>query len=479
METQAKKRNRIEISSEQISQQYTYMERVRDFVGAADASEQKRCYVETYGCQQNEADSETIRGMAIEMGYQICDGPEDADLIVFNTCAIREHAEQRVFGNIGALLKYKRKKPGLVIALCGCMAGEPHIRERLEKSFPYVSLVFTTHALWRFPELLFRVLVNGKRVFAADETGVIAEGLPLHRDRSVKGWLPIMYGCDNFCSYCIVPYVRGRERSRRSDEILADAKRLIGEEGCRDITLLGQNVNSYGKGLDEEIDFPELIRKIDALDGEFLIRFMTSHPKDANERLFKAMAESKKAARHLHLPFQSGSDRILKLMNRGYTSGHYRELISLARSYMPDLVITSDVIVGFPGETEEDFEATMQLVKDLRFDALFTFIFSPRRGTKAYEMQDETPKADKDRRFQTLVDTQNAISKEIHASYIGKTVRVLVDGKAENKPVGYLSSRTSGGRLVVFEGEEKLIGTFADVIIRDCTTWSLSGELLK
>ncbi|MBQ4048827.1 MAG: tRNA (N6-isopentenyl adenosine(37)-C2)-methylthiotransferase MiaB [Clostridia bacterium] len=479
MDTQAKKRNRIEISSEQISQQYTYMERVRDFVGTADASEQKRCYVETYGCQQNEADSETIRGMATEMGYRICNGPEEADLIVFNTCAIREHAEQRVFGNIGALLKYKRKKPGLVIALCGCMAGEPHIRERLEKSFPYVSLVFTTHVLWRFPELLFRVLVNGKRVFASDETGVIAEGLPLHRDRSVKGWLPIMYGCDNFCSYCIVPYVRGRERSRRSDEIIADAKRLIGEEGCRDITLLGQNVNSYGKGLDEEIDFPELIRKIDALDGEFLIRFMTSHPKDANERLFKAMAESKKAARHLHLPFQSGSDRILKLMNRGYTSGHYRELIALARSYMPDLVITSDVIVGFPGETEEDFEATMQLVKDLRFDALFTFIFSPRRGTKAYEMQDETPKADKDRRFQALVDAQNAISKEIHSSYIGKTVRVLVDGKAENKTEGYLSSRTSGGRLVVFPGDEGLIGTFRDVEIRDCTTWSLSGVLAE
>ena len=479
MEAQTANKRYTEISDAQVAEQYTYMARVRDFIGAEDSQVEKYCYVETYGCQQNEADSETIRGMAAEMGYRMCDGPELADLIVFNTCAIREHAEQRVFGNIGALLKYKRKKPGLVIALCGCMAGEGHIRERLEKSFPYVSLVFTTHALWRFPELLFQVMVNGKRVFAADDSGVIAEGLPQYRDRTVRGWLPIMYGCDNFCSYCIVPYVRGRERSRKSVEILADAKRLIEIEQCKDITLLGQNVNSYGKGLDETIDFPELIRKIDALDGEFLIRFMTSHPKDANERLFAAMAESPKAARHLHLPFQSGSNRILKQMNRGYTSEHYRELIALARSYMPDLVITSDVIVGFPGETEEDFEATLSLVKDLRFDALFTFIFSPRKGTKAYSMVDETPKADKDRRFQTLVDTQNTISKEIHASYIGKNVRVLVDGKAENKAEGLLSSRTSGGRLVVFAGDESLIGKFVDVAVRDCTTWSLSGELIR
>ncbi len=468
-------RKRTEISGEQIAGQYTYMERVRDF---NHTSEVKRCYVETYGCQQNEADSEILRGMAVEMGYGICASPEEADLIVFNTCAIREHAEQRVFGNIGALLKYKRRKPGLVIALCGCMAGEAHVREKLEKSFPYVSLVFSTHALWRFPELLFEVLVNGRRVFAAEPSdGAIAEGLPVHRDRSVRGWLPIMYGCDNFCSYCIVPYVRGRERSRRPDEILRSAETLIRDEGCRDITLLGQNVNSYGKGLDEAVDFPELLRRVDAVDGEFWIRFMTSHPKDANERLFAAMAECDKVAHHLHLPFQSGSDTILRRMNRGYTAAHYRELIAMARRYMPDLVVTSDVIVGFPGETEADFEDTLRLVRELRFDALFTFLFSPRRGTRAAEMEDTASKEDKDRRFQTLVDTQNAISKEIHSAYIGKTLRALIDGKAENKPEGYLSARTSGGRLVVFPGDERLIGRFADVRITGATTWSLSGEL--
>ncbi len=468
-------RKRTEISGEQIAGQYTYMERVRDF---NHTSEAKRCYVETYGCQQNEADSETLRGMAVEMGYGICASPEEADLIVFNTCAIREHAEQRVFGNIGALLKYKRRKPGLVIALCGCMAGEAHVREKLEKSFPYVSLVFSTHALWQFPELLFEVLVNGRRVFAAEPSdGAIAEGLPVHRDRSVRGWLPIMYGCDNFCSYCIVPYVRGRERSRRSDEILRSAETLIRDEGCRDITLLGQNVNSYGKGLDEAVDFPELLRRVDAVDGEFWIRFMTSHPKDANERLFAAMAECDKVAHHLHLPFQSGSDTILRRMNRGYTAAHYRELIALARRYMPDLVVTSDVIVGFPGETEADFEDTLRLVRELRFDALFTFLFSPRRGTRAAEMEDTASKEDKDRRFQTLVDTQNAISKEIHSAYIGKTLRALIDGRAENKPEGYLSARTSGGRLVVFPGDETLTGRFADIRITGATTWSLSGEL--
>ncbi len=468
------KTKRTEITGEQIAEQYTYMARVRDF----NQTSVHQCYVETYGCQQNEADSETIRGMAVEMGYGICSAPEDADLIVFNTCAIREHAEQRVFGNIGALLKYKRRKPGLVIALCGCMAGEAHVRERIEKSFPYVSLVFSTHDLWRFPSLLFNVLVNGKRIITAEPTdGAIAEGLPVQRDRSVCGWLPIMYGCDNFCSYCIVPYVRGRERSRRPEEILRDAERLIHDDGCLDLTLLGQNVNSYGKGLADPIDFPQLLRRVNEIDGEFLIRFMTSHPKDANENLFRAMAESPKVAHHLHLPFQSGSDEILRRMNRGYTAEHYRDLIRMARQYMPDLVITSDVIVGFPGETEADFQDTLHLITDLRFDALFTFIFSPRKGTRATEMADTTEKAEKDRRFQQLVDTQNAISKEIHSQYIGRTMRVLVDGHAEHQP-GCLSARTNGGRLVVLPGSDSLIGSFVNAEITGATTWSLSGRLV-
>lgn len=465
---------RTEISSEQIADQYTYMARIREF----NQSASRLCYVETYGCQQNEADSENIRGMAIEMGYGICSSPEEADLIVFNTCAVREHAEQRVFGNIGAMLQYKKKKPGLVLALCGCMAGEPHVRQRIEKSFPAVSLVFSTNDLWRFPSLLFEVLFHNQRMIAASPSdGVIAEGLPVHRDRSVRGWLPIMYGCDNFCSYCIVPYVRGRERSRRPEEVLHSAERLIQQDGCRDLTLLGQNVNSYGKGLEERVDFPDLLRRVNGLDGDFWIRFMTSHPKDANERLFRAMAECSKVTHHLHLPFQSGSNEILRRMNRGYTAEHYRELIHMARSYLPDLVITSDVIVGFPGETEADFLDTLHLVEDLRFDALFTFIFSPRKGTRAAELEDPTPKEEKDRRFQQLVQTQNTISKEIHNAYIGKTMRVLIDGPAEHQP-NCLSARTNGGRLVVLPDSDAQIGSFADVQITGSTTWSLSGQLI-
>ena len=355
MNCEAKKQ--FEIDKEKIDSEYEYMSRVRDFNSTNSRTRNRKCYVETYGCQQNEADSEIIRGMAVEMGYEICDNPKDADFIVFNTCAIREHAEQRVFGNIGAMFKYKQKNPSVVIALCGCMAGEEHVIKRIMKSFPYVSLVINTYELWRMPELLFNVLVNGKRTFATEKSdGIIAEGLPLHRDKSVRGWLSINYGCDNFCTYCIVPYVRGRERSRRPEEVLKSAKGLI-EGGCKDITLLGQNVNSYGKGYPELADkgFPWLLREVNALEGEFLIRFMTSHPKDANDELFMAMRDCEKVAPHLHLPFQSGSSRILKLMNRGYSAEHYLSLTESAREKIPNLVLTSDVIVGFPGETSEDF----------------------------------------------------------------------------------------------------------------------------
>ncbi len=300
-------RKNVTLTPEQIGEQYEYMRRVKNFVRGDSSVPSRFCYVETYGCQQNEADSETIRGMALEMGYGICYTPEEADLIVFNTCAIREHAEQRVFGNIGALLKYKRRKPGLVIALCGCMGGEPHVRERIEKSFPYVSMVLNTHALWQFPNLLFEVLINGKRVFATENSdGVIAEGLPVHRDRNnVKQWLPIMYGCNNFCTYCIVPYVRGRERSRTPEAVLADARRLL-EGGAKEITLLGQNVNSYGAGGD--VRFPELLRRVNDLDGDFWIRFMTSHPKDVSRELFETMRDCPKVERHftLALPVRFG-----------------------------------------------------------------------------------------------------------------------------------------------------------------------------
>ena len=430
-------------------------------------------FVDTYGCQQNEADSERIRGMLRACGYDMTDTEEGADCIVLNTCAIREHAEQRVFGNVGALVHTKRRHEGQKIFLCGCMMGQDHVAKKIKSSYTHVDGVFNPHHLWRFPELLLQVLKTGKRVFAVEpEAGNIAEGIPVVRQNDLKAWVSIMYGCNNFCSYCIVPYVRGRERSRRPEEIIKEVKALIAE-GYKDITLLGQNVNSYGKDLGLGIDFADLIGTLAELEGEFWLRFMTSHPKDATKKLFDVMASHPKIAKQFHLPFQSGNDRVLKEMNRRYTSGQYLELVDYGRKVMPGLVLTSDVIVGFPGETEEEFEDTIRLIERVRYDALFTFIYSPRKGTPAAQMPDPTPKADKNRRFDKLVDTQNRISEEIHRGYIGKTVKVLVDGREGD----VLTSRTEGGRLVRFAGDDSLIGQFVQVRITDCTTWSLVGTL--
>ena len=432
-----------------------------------------KAYVETYGCQQNEADSERIRGMLSESGYAIVNEAEGADVVVMNTCAIREHAEQRVFGNLGALTHTKRRHPEQKIFLCGCMAGEPTVCERIKKSFPHVSGVFSTHHLWEFPSLLWQVLTTKKRAFAVeDEAGSIAEGLPVVRSNTLKSWVSIMYGCNNFCTYCIVPYVRGRERSRMPEDVLAECRELIAS-GCREITLLGQNVNSYGKDLGLGVDFADLLAQIAQLEGDFLIRFMTSHPRDASKKLFDTMAKFPKIAKQLHLPFQSGSSRVLKAMNRHYDREQYLELVHYAKSVMPELVLTSDVIVGFPGETAEEFEETMTLIEEVRYDSLFTFIFSPRIGTPAAKMEDPTPKAEKNERFDRLCALQNRISEEIHEGYVGKTFRCLVDGKDKD----LLTARTEGGRLVRFSGGEDLIGTYQNIQIVGSTTWSLTGEL--
>ena len=433
-----------------------------------------RAFVDTYGCQQNEADSERIRGMLASCGYAIVDTEEGADCIVINTCAIREHAETRVYGNVGALVHTKRRHPGQKIFLCGCMMGQSQVAQRIKESYRHVDGVFNPHQLWRFPELLQYVLKTNKRVFATDDSaGNIAEGLPVVRASKLKAWVSIMYGCNNFCSYCIVPYVRGRERSRQPEDILDEVRGLV-SEGYKDITLLGQNVNSYGKDLDTGVDFSDLLAQIAALDGDFWLRFMTSHPKDAGKKLFETMASHDKIAKQLHLPFQSGNDRVLKQMNRHYDSAQYRELVRQAREAMPELVLTSDVIVGFPGETAEEFEDTLRLIEDVRYDALFTFIFSPRPGTPAAKMEDPTPKEEKNRRFDRLCDAQNRISLEIHQAYVGKTMRVLIDGREDD----VLTARTEGGRLVRLPGTDDLIGTFQSVRITGCTTWSLTGELV-
>ncbi len=431
-----------------------------------------KAYVETYGCQQNEADSERIRGILSESGYAITDAAEGADVVVMNTCAIREHAEQRVFGNLGALTHTKRRHPGQKIFLCGCMAGQEVVVTRLKSSYPHVDGVFSTHHLWQFPEILYRVLTGKKRVFfVQDEAGSIAEGLPQLRDSTLKAWVSIMYGCNNFCTYCIVPYVRGRERSRKSADILAECRELV-EKGCREITLLGQNVNSYGKDLAENMDFADLLAQIAAIPGDFLVRFMTSHPRDASHKLFDTMAANPKIAKQLHLPFQSGSSRVLKAMNRHYDRETYLEKVNYAKSLMPDLVLTSDVIVGFPGETNEEFEDTLSLIEAVRYDSLFTFIFSPRTGTPAASMDDPTPKAEKNARFDRLCALQNQISEQIHSGYVGKTMRCLVDGRDKDM----LTARTEGGRLVRFSGDDSLIGSYQSIQITGSTTWSLTGE---
>lgn len=400
------------VSQSELDKQKEYILKVRTILGSRFHGSVPKAFVHTYGCQGNVADSEHIKGMLIEMGYELCEEVSEADFILYNTCAIREHAEDRVFGNVGALKKYKKEKPGLIIALCGCMMQQNHISEKIKKSYPFVNLVFGTHVTHKLPELVSKAMCSGKRVFCIEESeGVIAEGLPSSRDSGDNAWLPIMYGCNNFCSYCIVPHVRGRERSRKPDVIIAEAESLI-KEGYKLITLLGQNVNSYGKNCDFDVNFAELIRRIDALEGDFKFDFMTSHPRDCSFELIDALADSKHFCGHLHLPVQSGNNRILKEMNRHYTRERYLELIDYAKKKIPGVDITTDIIVGFPGETYEEFLDTLSLVKKVRYGSMFTFIYSPRKGTPAAEMEDPITKKEKTKWFLELLKVQEEIAAE-------------------------------------------------------------------
>ncbi|HJD23761.1 MAG TPA: tRNA (N6-isopentenyl adenosine(37)-C2)-methylthiotransferase MiaB [Firmicutes bacterium] len=465
------------IPPEERERQRGFEEKVRAYYaarrGGGDYGAPLAC-VRTYGCQQNVSDSEHIKGMLAEMGFGFTEEPEQADLILFNTCAVREHAEDRVFGNVGALKSLKRRRPGVLIGLCGCMVQQEHVAERLKKSYPFVGLVFGTHVLHRFPELLYEAL-GGVRVFERPaEDGVIAEDIPVYRDGKFKAFLPIMYGCNNFCTYCIVPYVRGRERSRDPERIVQEARELV-REGYREITLLGQNVNSYGKGAEHGVDFPELLRRINAIEGDFLIRFMTSHPKDATPRLFDTIAECEKVARHFHLPFQSGSNRVLKAMNRGYTREQYLELIRYARRVIPGLSFTSDVIVGFPGETREDFEQTLSLIREVGFTSLFTFIFSPRRGTPAAAMDDPVPAQEKSAWFREMTAEQEKIAAAQSAAMVGQTRRALIEAAAD----GYLEARLPENIVVRVPGDPALVGRWADVEITAARSWILSGQIAR
>ena len=431
--------------------------------------------VDTYGCQQNEADSEKLRGYLRAMGFDFTQDEFAADVVVMNTCAVREHAETRVFGNVGALTHTKARNPNQIIAVCGCMAQQAHVAEKLKKSYRIVDLVFGPHELWRFPELLRTVCTEHRRVFAiAPADGSVAEGIPQQRDGSVKAWLSIMYGCNNFCTYCIVPYVRGREKSRKPGDILAEFRGLV-EAGYKEITLLGQNVNSYGKGLEEKVDFSDLLNLLCTVPGDYHIRFMTSHPKDASHKLIDTIAAQPKLCKHLHLPVQCGSDELLKKMNRHYTVEQYMELIEYARKTVPGITFSSDIIVGFPGETEADFVKTLELVQKVGYMQLFTFIYSKRTGTKAADMPDPTPRKEKTDRMTRLLKVQDDIAMALVKAQVGQTVRVLVEGYGRNE--GTLSGRLDNNLTVEFKADPALMGSYAMVRLTGARATVLLGEL--
>ena len=465
------------VKSDKLSEkQIEYMKLISEIMEIRKRGEKPLAFVRTYGCQQNVADSEKIKGMLKQSGFDFTEEPENADFILFNTCAVREHAEDRVFGNVGALKNIKRRHPQILIALCGCMMEQEHVANRIYKSFPFVGLVFGTHSLHHFPELMYSSLVNGKRVFErGNDDKKIYEGIPTHRDGYFKGWLPIMYGCNNFCTYCVVPYVRGRERSREKDIIVSEARDMI-LSGYKDITLLGQNVNSYGKTLENPVSFAQLISEIDSIDGDYWLRFMTSHPKDCSKELIDAIAQSKHISKHLHLPFQSGSDRILKAMNRHYDRKKYLDIISYAKEKIENVSLTSDIIVGFPGETYEDFKETLSLIREVEFTSLFTFIFSPRAGTPAEKMDDPISAEDKSKWFQELLDVQEEIAAKRCSLMVGKTEKVLIESVKEK--TGELNARTSGNIIVELNGDKDLIGTFQKAKITSARNWILKGELV-
>ena len=433
-------------------------------------------FVHSFGCQQNVNDGEKILGVLVNAGYGRAAAPEEADLIIFNTCAVREHAEQRVFGNVGALKKLKEQNPKLMIAVCGCMAQQKQIVEKFKASYPFVDIVFGVNAIDTLPQLIAQRITGHKRVMQMPvERTEIVEEMPIQRGSSFRAWLPIMYGCDNFCTYCIVPYVRGRERSRKSTDILAEFRQLLAE-GYRDITLLGQNVNSYGKGLEEGLDFADLLAMLDKEPGDYRIRFMTSHPKDATKKLIDTIAEGTHISHHLHLPVQSGSNEILEKMNRRYTVESYLALMDYAKERVPDMTYSSDIIVGFPGETEEDFEKTMELIRRVEYMQLFTFIYSKRSGTKAAEMPDGTPHEEKAARIGKIVALQDEIVARLTGALVGSVQRVLVEGAGRTP--GVLTGRLDNNMIVEFS-EEAPLGQFADVRITGAKGAVLKGELVE
>ncbi len=461
----------IFVPEAQITAQKQIAKKLRDRFASLGVS--PKVYAETYGCQQNEADTERLLGIAAECGYTVTDSADDADLVLINTCAIREHAELKVFSKTGGLKKLKEKNPGMIVMLCGCMAQEAHVGEKIRKSYPYVDVVFGTDMNHRLPELIYDRINGGGRSFCVNELphadfGVICEDMPTERRSDYKAWVSIMYGCNNYCTYCIVPYVRGRERSRRPEDVLNEIRQLA-EAGYKDITLLGQNVNSYDGGM----SFPELLKKASEIDGDFLLRFMTSHPKDASKELIDVMASTDKIARHFHLPVQSGSNRVLSAMNRKYTREQYIEKALYIKEKLPFASLTTDIICGFPGETEEEFEETVSLVREVGFDMLYSFIYSPRRGTVAEKLPGRIPHEEQVRRFERLIAAQNDMSLAANQKYVGKTLRLLSDGFDGEKNV----ARSSQNKIVALD-KAVPAGTFVNAEITAAHPFTLEAKIL-
>ncbi len=460
------------IDKNEIEAQKAVMELVKNgFSGRSP-----KALVETYGCQQNVNDSQRLKGMLTEMGYSLTEDRDEADLILMNTCAVRDNAEQRVFGNLGALKHLKAKKPELIIGVCGCMPQQEHIADRIRAKYRHVDLIFGTHALYRFPSLLAEALEHRSRVIDIGGEGAIAEGLPVLYDNGAKAFVSIMYGCNNFCSYCIVPYVRGRERSRRAEDVLAEI-RALAERGVKEVMLLGQNVNSYGGDRGETDAFAELLYMVNEIPGIERIRFMSSHPKDLSEGLLLAMSRCAKVCHQLHLPLQSGSDKVLRDMNRRYGAEKYLSIVSRARELMPDISLTTDIIVGFPTEERTDFEDTLKILEAVRFDSIFSFIFSPREGTPAAKMESAATNEEKSAWFQEMLDLQNRISAEINAKCVGQVRDVLVEGESRHEP-DMLFGRDYANKIVNFRGDISMKDKIVKVRITKAQTWILYGELM-
>lgn len=472
---EAQKRTADENTAD-IRNQEKYAVRVRELVKRNYNN--PKVYIATFGCQQNEADSERLMGTALSLGYERAESMQDADLVIFNTCAVREHAELRALSKTGQLRHLKQKNKKMLIGLWGCMVSRENRVEDIKHKYPYVDFVAGTNMLHRLAEILCDVMENDRRRYYVDTLDYsIVEGIPVFRQDKIKAYVSVMYGCNNFCTYCIVPYVRGRERSRNKDCILEEVKGLV-QAGYKEITLLGQNVNSYGKDLSTEHGFAELVEDICKIEGDFVLRFMTSHPKDVSDKLIETIAKNPKVERHFHLPVQSGSSRILKEMNRKYTKEQYLETVEKLRRAVPDIVITTDIIVGFPGETREDFEETLDMVRRVRYDSIFSFIYSPRPGTPASSFQDVTSQEEKTERMTSLLSLHRENITAINSEYVGKTVRVLCEQTEDER--GFFTGRTSSAKLCKFEsGNKDIVGKFVDVKIDAYGESLLKGKVIE